>query len=173
MTDTFSPAAAVTATGIDVQNGETQRSFVRFVDVLFNSTTGLGTPVISVERFAVTEANPVTGNGTNVPIPIQSITDSSIRLDFGASGIGGSRSAGDGFYRVAVDNDGNGSADAFYDFFRLYGDTDGNGTVESSDRSGITEDITGDGRINSRDRRDAHRARGNAIDMALLALLED
>lgn len=164
------PAGGLATTGIDVQNGETQRSFVRFVDVLFNDTVGLNTPTISVERFAVTETNPVVGNGTAVTGFTTSEVDNSVLLDFGSTGIGGSKGAGDGFYRISIDI---GGTVTHYEFFRLFGDADGNGTVETSDRNGITEDLNGDGRINSRDRRDAHRARGNAIDAALLALLDD
>ncbi|WP_146576085.1 hypothetical protein [Neorhodopirellula pilleata] len=73
-----------------------------------------------------------------------------------------------------MDLDGDGQFDdGHFEFFRLFGDTNGNGRVEASDQLNINEDINGDGRIDTRDRRDAKTRLHQAVDDALLALIDD
>ncbi|MCA9050870.1 MAG: DUF5006 domain-containing protein [Planctomycetaceae bacterium] len=178
ITQTFAaPGGGLSATGIDVQNGETQRSFIRQVDVLFNNVTGLRDLIdnnrIQIERFALDDATPDPGTGT-VIVPVNAATSgNAVRLDFGSTGLGGSGRAGNGFYRIAIDLDGNGLFDdARFEFFRLYGDADGDGKVTNADRT-ATEDLNGDGRITARDRIVYRRERGRKLHDNLFSELDD
>ena len=125
-------AVGLRATGIDVQLGSLERSFIRNVDILFNSESNLdellGAGRIVSERFALNASNVTPGTG----IPVTNYTSNKvtdrIRLDFGANGITGTRNsnAGDGFYRVRVDVNGDGDfsdlEDAAFEFHRILGD---------------------------------------------------
>jgi hypothetical protein len=153
---TFQPPVSLVAKSIDVQSGETQRSYVRHVDVLFNDESGLADLIagsrIQVEKFALNNASPTQGTGTLVDFSSASVQGNSITLDFGAGGIGGSGNTGNGFYRIALDLDGDGQFDdGHFEFFQLWGDSNGDGMVDIADRI-VTEDINGDGVINARDR---------------------
>ncbi len=124
------------ATGIDVQQGATQRSFIRAVDVLFNSEVGLNsllaTGRVAVERFAPNATNVALGTGIRVnDFRVERIRDR-LRLDFDIDGITSelgipnptNSPVGDGFYRVMVDMNGDGDftdqgIDSFYHFHRL------------------------------------------------------
>ena len=48
-------------------------------------------------------------------------------LDFGAAGIGGNRNttAGDGYYQLSIDLDGDGTFETVEHFYRLLGDVNG------------------------------------------------
>jgi hypothetical protein len=176
---TFAPLASLAATGIDVQGGLAQRSFINQVDVLFNDASGVANLVannrIRVERFATNASNVTPGTGTAVAGFTAVANANSIRLGFGANGIGGVKNAGDGFYRVSIDMDGNGQFDdnAHFEFFRLFGDANGNGVVNSADQALTTIDINGDGRADTRDRSDIRSALGRNVDAALLAMIDD
>ncbi len=155
-THTFATPAALAATDIEVQNGQTQRSYIRNVDLLFNDTNGLQALIdnnrIRVERFDLLASASTAGTGTIVNISGATVTGNSIKLDFGAGGLGGVGRAGNGFYRILVDTDGDGSFnDSKFEFFRLYGDSNGDGKVTSADGT-VTEDLTGDGLVNATDR---------------------
>ncbi|MGV2341748.1 MAG UNVERIFIED_CONTAM: hypothetical protein LVR18_49865 [Planctomycetaceae bacterium] len=77
-----------------------------------------------------------------------SVADKRLKLDFGSSGLGGVGAAGDGFYRVLLDQNGNGvfgeSQDASWEFFRLFGDTDGNGLATTADITGGVQSARSD-----------------------------
>ncbi len=155
-THTFATPVALAATDIEVQNGQTQRSYIRNVDLLFNDTNGLQALIdnnrIRVERFDLLTSAPTAGTGTIVNISGATVSGNSIKLDFGAGGLGGVGRAGNGFYRILVDTDGDGSFnDSMFEFFRLYGDSNGDGKVTSADGT-VTEDLTGDGLVNATDR---------------------
>jgi len=105
-----------------------------------------------------------------------SIAGDRLRLDFGAQGIGGSRNtnAGDGYYRVGVDIDGDGTADVFRHFYRLLGDVNGDRKVDAADRTRVMSgssgglsvaerDVNGDGVINSADTTLVTRALGKKL----------
>lgn len=178
ITKTFAAVAALQATSIDVQSGQTQRSYITHLDVLFNDVSGVAALAannrLRMERFAVNAKNADVGTGTIVSGVNAVANGNSIRLDFGPTGLGGSGGAGDGFYRVLMDLDGDGQFDdGHFEFFRLFGDTNRNGRVEVSDQLNISEDINGDGRIDSRDRRDAKTRLNQAVDAALLSLIDD
>ena len=110
-----------------------------------------------------------------------------MRLDFGASGLGGSVQAGDGFYRVSVDLNGNSTfgdaQDASYEFFRLYGDANGNGNVATDDLnlvlsqmgqagSQLNGDLDGNGVVNISDRLAATRRAGQKLRDWMLLLVD-
>ncbi len=93
--------------------------------------------------------------------PTLSVADNRVRLDFGSQGIGGNRNtnAGDGYYRIGVDIDGDGTADSFHHFYRLLGDVNGDRQVNAMDRSLVMSasgsanperDVNGDGVVNQR-----------------------
>jgi VCBS repeat-containing protein len=166
------------AINIDVQNGQTQRSFVQYVDVLFNNAVGLEALIdngrVRVERFAINDTTPDYGTGSLVTGFTATTSGNAIQLDFGSSGLGGVKNAGNGFYRISLDMDNDGAFDdAHFEFFRLFGDANGDGKVDAVDQNAILEDLNGDGRIDSRDRRDARNELGKAVDQALLAMRDD
>ncbi len=175
---TFAPVVNLAATKIDVQGGQTQRSFINQVDVLFNDVAGVANLVSSnrlrVERFSTQAKNVTPGTGTNVPGFTAVANANSIRLGFDSRGIGGEKATGDGFYRISLDLDNDGQFDdAHFEFFRLFGDANGDGTVNSTDQSLTNVDINGDGRADTRDRSDIRARLGQTIDAALMSWIDD
>ncbi len=175
ITATFS-GASLAAQGIDVQKGANQRSYVRNVDILFSDDPSdlLDAGRVAVERFAVSSTEDAVGVGTGSAVTVSSkaVIGNTLELDFGANGIGGRWHLGDGFYRILVDMDNNGSFtdgnDAVFEFYRLFGDANGDGTVNRTDdlvirsqmnRSGtnLDGDVDGSGRVTGRDRLFARR----------------
>lgn len=166
LTATFAPPVDIEATGIDVQDGSTQRSFVRFLDIDFTSTDDLQQLIdggqISLERFDIdsTDVTPGTGDAVDLSGTNFTVIDTGIRLDFGAQGIGGNRNSriGDGFYRILLDTSGDGQANQSFEFHRIFGDADGDGDADRRDlfrvlrglrrRNPREFDINGDGRVN-------------------------
>ena len=189
VTATFA-AASLTATGIDVQNGANQRSYVRYLDILFSDTPTalLSSGRIAVERFDISATSINAGTGVAVAGFSTSQTANKLKLDFGIDGLGGTFQNGDGFYRVRLDLNGNGlftdSGDASFEFFRLFGDANGNGTVDIADTNLVTGqvgraaanldgDIDGNGTVNATDRLYTIRQRGRKLLSWLLAFLDD
>ena len=189
LTATFA-TAGLEATAIDVQKGANQRSFIRYVDVTFNTDAGvsdLNDTHFRIERFALDEDSPDIGTGTVVAFADRSAFGNIISFDFGAGGIGGNgRSAvGNGFYRISVDSDADGVFnDQHFEFARILGDANGDGTVNTADMSVVLSqygqrgtnldgDITGDGRVNVFDRIFTLRNYGQKLDDDLLAFLDD
>lgn len=178
LAETFdAPSGGLEANGIDVQNGETQRSYIRNVDVLFNDVNGLQALIdndrIQIERFDLDDNTPDAGTGSLVSPTSASVNGNAIKLDFGSTGLGGSGRNGNGFYRIAIDVDGDGLFDdAAFEFFRLWGDSNGDGEVTNADRT-ATEDVNGDGRVNSRDRSVYRRERGRKLHNDLFPELDD
>jgi len=177
-THTFAaPVSGLSATGIDVQNGQTQRSYIRNVDVLFNDANGLQALIdndrIQVEQFGLQDATPDQGTGTAVSIDGATINGNSINLDFGTNGIGGVGNTGNGFYRIALDLDGDGDFDdAHFEFFRLWADANGDGSVTNADRR-FREDLNGDGVVDARDRSLYRREKGKSLLASLFPELDD
>ena len=158
------------STGIDVQLGQTQRSYVRYLDLLFSTSSELAA-LISGNRFQLTKNDL---NGVNpVSVPLTAGMFSTIgaraRLDFGLNGLGGNRntSDGDGYYEIAMDLDSNGTFETKKYFYRLLGDVNGDRKVDSADATLIgaalgtanpERDVNGDGVVNANDRTLALRA---------------
>ncbi|MFN9222255.1 MAG: beta strand repeat-containing protein [Planctomyces sp.] len=152
------------STGIDVQSGQTQRSYVRYLDLLFSTGSELAA-LIGGNRFQLTK-NDLNGvNPVNVPLTagMFSTIGNRARIDFGVNGLGGNRntSGGDGYYEIAMDLDSNGTFETKKYFYRLLGDVNGDRKVDSSDASLIgssmgtnnpERDANGDGVVNATDR---------------------
>jgi hypothetical protein len=155
------------STAIDVQLGQFQRSFVRYLDVIFDRPDDLNSILSSpyASRFmlkrgaedtltkTLTDQNMTTHSITPL---VTAATNSSgatipntLRLDFGVQGIGGNRggTTGDGYYELQLDPDGDGDFETNrWKFYRLLGDVAGrtvngvsvaDGKVDSLDRSAI------------------------------------
>jgi hypothetical protein len=190
---TYSFASApLTATAIDVQNGVNQRSYVRYLDVLFSSSTGLSnllsTDHVKVERYGIDATMLAPGMGTPVTGFTLSQQGNRLRLDFGANGLGGLRQAGNGFYRVYLDLDltaaFNDIPDRSFEFHRLFGDANGDGKVDVADTNLVTSqigrtglnldgDLDGNGSVNSTDRLFTTQQRGKKLLDDMLGFLDD
>ena len=149
---------------IDVQKGAVQRSYVRYVDLIFESSAGLSQLIsegrINLTRFTLAGASPV-----NVARAGKlKVSGNRIIADFGTNGIGGNRNTatGNGYYRFGVDADRNGTKETQKHFYRLFGDTNGDRTVNATDQanvnadrgktgSNLRSDLNGDGFVNATD----------------------
>jgi parallel beta-helix repeat protein len=151
--------------GFDVQHGAAQRSYIRYVDLIFESGAGLNQLInegrIHLTRFTLAGITP-----TNVSLAGKlRIVGNKIVADFGTNGIGGNRNsaAGNGYYRFNIDADRNGTAETQRNFYRLFGDTNSDRVVNSADQTNVNRamgkrganlnaDVNGDGVVNSTDR---------------------
>jgi hypothetical protein len=168
-------------TGFDVQQGLTERSYVRYVDLVFESTSSLAS-LLTGSRLKLTRYGL---DGTSSPTQISlagklTTSGNKISLDFGTQGIGGNRNSniGDGYYRLSIDQDGDGVYDTTRSFYRLFGDATGDRTVSDLDLSFIVSnygktgkqnaDVNGDGLVNSTDRTYASQAKGRSLGSGLV-----
>jgi hypothetical protein len=158
--------------GLVVQHGETERSYVRYVDILFNQSTGLES-LISGNHIHLIKHG-LDGQGAKV-VPLQTgelhVVDHAIEIDFGPRGIGGNpnSSAGDGYYEIDID----GSSKPLT-FDRLLGDVNGDGVVNRDDLTLIARakrshsnapgmDVNGDGVVTKLDLELAKRSEGRRL----------
>ena len=159
--------------GIDVQNGQTQRSYLRELDVIFDQSSGL-MDLIDNNRLQLTRFDLNGLNGSLKSFPTPTVVGNKIHFDFGVQGIGGNRNtnAGDGYYELAVDMDGNGSFETKNYFYRLLGDVNGDRKVDATDSSltlsafgtrNPERDVNGDGFFNAIDRTLVLRALGRKL----------
>ena len=113
-------------------------------------------------------------NGSLKSFPTPTVVGNKIHFDFGVQGIGGNRNtnAGDGYYELAVDMDGNGSFETKNYFYRLLGDVNGDRKVDATDSSltlsafgtrNPERDVNGDGFVNAIDRTLVLRALGRKL----------
>jgi len=190
VSERFDPPATFELTDLEVQRGATQRSFIRRLDVTFNDAAGLAELVASMadgeapnDRVRLRRfERDGSGLGETVDLAgrIRGV-DHVMEFDFGAGGIGGqpNDSAGDGYYELSFDLDGDGSFETGRNFYRLLGDANGDRTVDRADLSvigagfgqrgaNLDEDINGDGRVNVLDRLFAQRALGRHLEEALV-----
>ncbi len=150
----------------DVQKGAAQRSYVRYIDLVFESATGLAQLVaegrITLQQFSTSGSFvknvSLSGSGK------MQVIGNRIAINFGSQGIGGSRNSttGNGWYRFALDTDANGTIDTYKRFYRLLGDTNGDRKVTSLDQQAVAAafgqtgtrnaDVNGDGVVNATDR---------------------
>ena len=167
--------------GIDMQLGQTQRSLVRYLDVVFDRPDDL-MDLINNGRLQLTKRD-LNGNSPAVmSFPMPTVSGNSIRLDFGAQGIGGNRTSnvGDRYYEIAVDMDGDGSFESKKYFHRLLGDVTGNGIVDNADKAqvlaaqgvaySVESDVNGDGVVNVADTLLVTRAVGRKLKDSLFPL---
>jgi len=189
---TFATPSALQVTAFDVQKNALQRSFVRYLDVTFNQCIDLRAMIASVNdgdtsndrikllRFGLDG----TGSGQEVGLANRiAAVDQIMAFDFGAQGIGGNQNsnAGDGYYKLLLDLDGDGDFDdegSPLTFYRLFGDVNADRIVDNLDIGAITaafgrtgnnlnEDVNGDGVVNALDRLFANLARGRRLDRSL------
>ncbi len=172
---------APTVTAFTVQKGSVGRSFVRYVDLGFNTSATLTGIVASIGtgnpriRMANTGLDGTQNVNYSLANKIAAI-DSVLGLDFGVQGIGGERNAatGDGSYLIEMDLDGNGSFETTRRFFRLLGDVNGDKVVDALDANivamnigaigaNVAADINGDGVVNAADTLLARRQKGRRI----------
>ncbi len=167
--------------GIDTQLGQSQRSYVRYLDVLFDRPDDI-LSMINTGRINLTKKDLNGLSPVSVPLTpsMFSTVGNSARLDFGVNGLGGNRNttAGDGYYELGVDMDGNGSFESKKYFYRLLGDVNGDRKVDSADSSLVTSsfgttnaerDVNGDGTVNSNDRTLVLRSVGRKLKDDLFA----
>jgi hypothetical protein len=167
--------------GITVQKGSLGRSFVRNVDLNFGDALGLDTLAASVATssprlrlfFAGTTGTQLVARSLT---GLVSVVGNTVKIDFGANGVGGDRnsSLGDGVYRLRIDLNGDGNPEFNASFFRLFGDVDGNGIVNDTDIQLVTSaqglsglnlatDLNGDTFVNSFDLTNVKRRKGAKV----------
>jgi len=169
-------------TGFDVQKGLSERSYVRYVDLIFESGSTLDA-LISGGRIKLTRYGL---DGVSSPLQVNlagvvSHVGNSLAFNFGAQGIGGNRNSniGDGYYKLSVDQDGDGVYEATKTFYRLFGDANGDRSVDSLDVNLIlanyahqgtllNADVNGDGIVNSTDRNYAQQMKGHKLASGLI-----
>jgi hypothetical protein len=161
----------------DVQKGAAQRSYIRYVDLVFESADGLAELVaegrLKLVRFTLSGTG-----GTSISLAGAGkvvVIGNRIAINFFSQGIGGNRnsSAGDGWYRFALDTDDNGTFETYKRFYRLLGDTNGDRRVSSLDQAAVAAafgqtgtrdaDVNGDGIVNSKDRSLVNSQLGKAV----------
>ena len=125
--------------GFDVQHGTLERSYIRYLDLIFESSAGLS-QLISEGRVHLTRFTP---SGTS-PVSVSlagklKVVGNHITADFGANGIGGNRNSvvGNGYYRLTIDTDRDGTYETQRNFYRLFGDTNGDRAVDSIDLANV------------------------------------
>lgn len=169
-TATFVPPPALAVAGFDVQKGANQRSYVRYLDVLFNTATGVqgildsvsdadaSNDRIHLKRYGLDGSGP--GDNVGLMGGVIQRRGSAFAFDFGSSGLTGNAGSavGDGYYELSIDLDGDNIVDRQLYFYRLFGDTNGDGKVDQQDVNNIRKsirrnlfnsdyDIDGDGEV--------------------------
>ena len=143
----------------NVQRGAVQRSYIRYVDVVFADAAGvadlLGSGRAQLRRFGLSG----TGTATTVSLTGRlSASGNQLQLNFGSAGL-----TTNGYYELSLDLDGDGTREAKRYFYRLLGDVNGDHTANAVDRSlvqaamgrtgtNLNEDVNGDGRVSYLDR---------------------
>ena len=147
---------------------------------------------VKMERFALNATNVTPETGVAVTnFTVDKVSDR-LRLDFGVNGITGVRNtnAGDGFYRVLIDVNGDGDftdlTDGKFEFHRILGDANGDTKVTDADLavvnsqigqtgSNLEGDMDGSGGVNGFDRNyvNSQRAINRMLDEALIQFLDD
>ena len=169
-------------TKFDVQNGASQRSYVRNVSATIESASEASALLASGRVRLVKRDLSGSGTGTLVSPSAYSLSVSGavLMLDFGTQGLGGNRNsnAGDGYYTLELDLSGDGTFGTARSFYRLFGDANGDRKVDAADGAfvlaaygqlgpNLEGDVNGDGVVNALDRTYALRANGAALGAGL------
>ncbi len=185
----FSAPLTLQYTGLTIQGGLVERSFIQTVDVRFNlsgtvvnNLAATGSPVHLIQY-------PLNWDGHSVGVEVLrtaiqlSAVDHVLHFDFGQYGLGGvarganfnnyyaQMAAGDGYYEIAIDLNGNGTYEESekYHFYRLLGDLNGDHSVDQADinllanPNGQFVDVNGDGSVNVYDNALISRQKGKKL----------
>lgn len=185
VTATFAVPERLEIAAFDVQKGAAQRSYLRYLDLTLNQATGLQSLIDTVNdadanndriRLARYNLDGSTGATALSLAGRVAAVDQVMAFDFGEQGIGGNRNStqGDGYYRLDLDLDGDGTFEAVRRFYRLLGDVRDDHVVDNLDVADITaafgktgsnleEDVNGDGFVNAFNRTLAFRSRGRRL----------
>jgi hypothetical protein len=152
--------------GFRVNQGLTQRSFIRYLELTLDSNESAQLLLANPQRVSLVKAD-LNGEGSEaIALDAKlSVVDDKVTVDFGVNGLGDNRlsNVGDGYYTFSVDLDGDGVGEVKFHFYRLLGDINGDREVTSADTQLVYAaiqardaydpnlDINGDGRINSSD----------------------
>jgi hypothetical protein len=141
--------------GLAVQRQSINRSFVRYLDVVLNSTdlsslASSATNFLANFTLARTRSAGITG-GSTISDTTEYLTTSSVyytpvgfTVDFGAGGLGNQSSTAnyDGVYELARKAGSTLTLANSYTFHRLLGDANGDGVVDALDTSRIQSVLT-------------------------------
>ena len=166
---TPAPAPQPVLQSYSVQKGASSRSFVRYVDLVLNNVNAATNLISSIASSAprIRLTNKGLSGTSNSPVSLQGFAKSngtSVNIDFGTKGLGGSptTSTADGSYLLEMDLDANGSYETSMRFHRLLGDVNGDKVVDGKDTSlansslnksgfNLPADTNGDGKVNATD----------------------
>lgn len=170
--------------GYQLQKGQIEHSFIRYIDLTFASAQNLDGLIsagkIKLTRYDLLTTKDSAGNnllsttGANVSLAgVISHAAGSNRLafDFGTNGVGGGATslAGDGYYKLELDLDGDGTFETSRSFYRLLGDVNGDRSVDQADLDAVkgpnnaAYDANGDGKVDSADLLLVTRSKGRRI----------
>jgi hypothetical protein len=153
--ETFTQPSALQVTGLVVENGAVERSYIRYLEVDFNeSVSQSGSELSHIVSSVLTpvpdlllykyDLNGDASSKTAVSLRGVSVAaiDHAIELDFGANGIGGSpnTTSADGYYELDIKLP-NGTMTVHH-FYRLLGDVTGDGVVDNNDLNAIAAEIS-------------------------------
>jgi hypothetical protein len=162
VTATFAAPQELQFTDFDVQNGLTQRSFIRDIDAIFNSEDGLDEILLSLDDGDVSndlirlQRFELDGSGSGDSVPLSGKVErdgSNLSIDLGSQGL-----TTDGYYHLWVDLNGDQAiqADETKNFYRIYGDTTGDRQLDMLDLQLLSvaiglgdpeRDVNGDGAV--------------------------
>ena len=138
VTDTFAVPAAPQATIFVVEKGLSERSYIRYLDVMFNepvSSLTLDAAHVRLAHYGLDGVTLISDVDLTNRI---ALIDHVMEIDFGAGGIGGNENLpalladwtklilDDGYYKLTIDPDGTSQHMVEEDFYRLFGDVTGN-----------------------------------------------
>jgi hypothetical protein len=183
VTQNFVLTVTTAVTGFDVSQGQTQRSYIRHLDVTMANASVAANLAADLSRVRLTKAD-LNGVGSTAVALTGQVTaiGNRIAINFGAAGLGASRNsnAADGYYTLGLDLDNDGNFETNLFFHRLFGDVNGDGVVDATDETAVANgskasvpyspnlDTNGDGTVNSTDVIYVRRALARRIKAGLL-----